>query len=634
MFTSNRVFGVSSTRANVKGDGWASWGENVPVTAVTNTQSYLRKRTHGYFYIPRFEYKTDTLFIEGTGLISQSLNDYGGNQSYQLPGNNLAGVTLAPASVRVSASRPADSLYAWKIVQAAGPDWADVSNYKAAATGYPTFGYDGRYNREVNLQARIDARYIAPFAMPTWFKAGANILETTYIFRNLTNWQSWNYIGPGGGPGGSWAFYPSAAEFQPGHNSEFISLSGRTAAIWDHNTIGQLFRSHPEYFVQNTTPANYQAAFINSPKYIREQVDAAYAMFDTQPLPKLELQGGVRWEQTRDQTRDLTPLPASQVVAAGYPVNAATGLATTIPGLQYQYFSKPRTSRTVKYKDLFPSAGVKYSITPNLQAMVGYSYTVTRPAFGDLSGTYTENETTQEINAPNPLLKPQYSNNYSARAMYYFEPVGSLGVGVFENDIRSFTQTARIQGSAGDFGFTDPFYQDYTIITKNNIPGTVIYRGATIEYRQTLSFLPAPFKGLTVFGNYTRTYTKMKVPDPTQLTAPNNPYNFGWIPGVAPHVINGGFSYHLRRLTFGLNARWTADMPTTSTRDTWMQQNVKFDMDVSYDLTNRFKLFFNSRNLTNVPDHTYVGRNRDRIGGGRAIEYYGAYFYGGVKAAF
>ena len=43
---------------------------------------------------------------------------------------------------------------------------------------------------------------------------------------------------------------------------------------------------------------------------------------------------------------------------------------------------------------------------------------------------------------------------------------------------------------------------------------------------------------------------------------------------------------------------------------------------------------FNARNLFNVPDLTYVGTNRQQIGSGRAIEYYGAYLYLGVKARF
>ncbi len=632
MMTSNRSFGVTSTRANIKGDGWTSW-DDATITAITNSWSYLRKRTHGYTYLPSFEYKTPRLLLTGAAVVSQSENNYAGNESYRLPGSNIGGVSIPVTGMHVTASRGADDLYAWRVVETAGQDWANLSNYKASATGAPTFGFDGRYNRVLKYQLRTDAKYTTSLDLPTYLQTGINVNETTYIYQNPTSWQTWNYVGPGGGPSGSWSAYPSAAQFSPGHGGYLLSTSGGTAAIADHNTIGNLFMEHPEYFVQPGTAANYLTSFVQQPKYIREQVDAGYGMFDTKPISKLEIQAGVRWERTRDETKDFNQIPASKVIAAGFPVTASTGIASTIPGIQYQYFSTPRIARSNSYDALFPSASVKYSINPNLQALVGYSYTTTRPAFGDLSGTYSENETTQEISAPNPLLKPQYSDNYSARLMYYFEPVGVLGVGVFENDIKNFVQSTRLAGAAADYGFTDPIYDNYTVVTKTNIGGKVLYRGATVEYNQSLSFLPRPFNGFSVFANYTRTYTEMKVPDPSLLHV-SGAYNFGWIPGVAPHVINAGVNFRYRSFGASVNAHWTADTPTTSTYNTWMNQSTKLDVKASYNITNRYSVYFYSRNITNEPDHTYIGTNRQQIGGGRAIEYYGAYLYAGVKATF
>jgi iron complex outermembrane receptor protein len=638
MFTSNRSFGVSTTRANLvgHGNGWTSW-DNVPVTSITAAASaaYLRKRTHGYSYLPSFEYKSGGLFVTGALIASASENNYAGNESYKLPGANLGGVSLPATGVTVSAIRSADDLYSWKVIQTGGPDWSNIANYKATATGTPTFGYDGRYNRTLIYQAKLDVRYSLPISMPTWIKMGGKVSETTYLYQNLTNWLSWNYVGPGGGLGGSWAQYPSAAVFSQGHGGYFLSTTGGTPAIADHNTVGKLFESHPEYFVHNDSPSNFLASLINNPKYIREQVDALYGMFDTRPFNRLELQAGVRWERTRDETKDFDPLGSAAVVAAGYAVSATTGQATTIPGMQYQYFTKPRVARSARYDGLFPSAGVKYLLRPNLQALFGYSYTLTRPAYGDLSGSYSENDTTLEITAPNPNLTPQYANNYSAQLAYYFEPVGKFVVGVFENDIKNFQQTTRIKGAASDIsGFEDPFYSLYTLVQKNNIDGTVRYRGATLDYSQTLSFLPGPFKGLSVFANYARTYTTLKVPDETQLHVANSPYNFGWLPGIAPHVISGGVTYKYHRFTVGVKGRWQADMGTTNTYNTWMQQNTKYDVNAEYAIGQRWKVYFYSRNITNVPDHTFVGKNRQQIGGGRAIEYYGAYLYAGVKAQF
>jgi TonB-dependent receptor len=637
-FVANRSFGVSTTRANlINSDGWTSWN-NVPVTAFTAAASaaYLNKRTHGWTYLPSVEYKTHNLLITGAAVISSSENNYAGGQSKSWPGNNLGGVSLATTGMTVRAARTGDDLYSWQVVQTGGLDWANLANYKAAATATPTFAVDGRYNRTLIYQGKLDAKYITPLQMPTWLKAGGKVSETTYIYQNPTAWQTWNYIGPGGGAGGSWANFPSAAEFSPGHDGFLASVSNGTPALSDHNTVGYLFKSNPEYFVPAGTAANYLTAFVQQPKYVKEQIDALYAMFNTRPIRSTELQAGVRWERTRDETKDFDPIGSAKVVAAGFPVTAATGVASTIPGIQYQYFSQPRIARGKSYDSFYPSASVKYSVTPNMQALFGYSYTVTRPAYGDLAGTYQENDTTQEITAPNPNLKPQYANNYSARVMYYFEPVGSVGVGAFENDFKNFTQTQRAPGAVASLGapYDDPFYSNYTLISKQSIAGTVIYRGLTLEYNQSLSFLPEPFKGLTVFANYTRTYTLMRVPDPAQLHVSGSPYNFGWLPGVAPHVINYGVNYKYRRFTVGVRGRWTADTPTTSTYNTWMNQNTKIDANAAYSFSDRWSVYLSARNIFNIPDHTYIGTNRQQIGGGRSIEYYGAYFYGGIKARF
>ena len=99
-------------------------------------------------------------------------------------------------------------------------------------------------------------------------------------------------------------------------------------------------------------------------------------------------------------------------------------------------------------------------------------------------------------------------------------------------------------------------------------------------------------------------------------------------------MINGGINYHYRRFAGGVRARWTADTGTTSTFNTWLQQTTKYDVNASYKLSDKVSLTFSARNITNVPDHTYVGTNRQQIGGGRAIEYYGSYIYAGIRGRF
>jgi iron complex outermembrane receptor protein len=640
MFAANHTFAVASTRANITGDGLSAW-TNVPITAVTSTMQDLKKRTHGYSYLPSFEYKWRNLLLTGAASVTKSTNNYGGGASKSLPGNVVSNPALPLTGLTVSASHPADDNYAWTIRQTGGADWANLANYKLA-TAYPQFSYDGRYNSSLIYQAKLDAKYTTDWALPTWFKAGAKVTETTWDYKNPTAWQVYNFTGPGGGLGGTWANYPSAYAFDPGHGASMLSISGGTPAVQDHNTIGYLFASNPELFVPAGTAANFLTAYVQQPKWVKEQGDAAYAMANSRPMKNLEFQAGLRWERVRDEIKDFNPLGSAKVIAAGYPVTATTtttataGIASTIPGMIYQYFTNPKVARTRSSDSLYPSASGKYWITPDLQVLAGYSYTVTLPSYGDISGTYSENDATSTISAPNPNLKAQYANNYTIRLTDYFANVSSVSVGVFENDFKNFTQTQNLPaGSAADFGYTDPVYSSYTVTTKVNMPGTVRYRGMTFEYAAPLTFLPDPFKGFSASLNYTRTYTSVQLPDPSLLNAAT-PYNYGWMPGVAPNVFNYGLNYRPRkgRFSIGANARWTDRSPTTSIYNTWQKQNTKVDVNASFRLTERYSLTFYGRNIFNVPDYVYANNNPQQIGTGRAIEYYGAYYYAGVRARF
>ena len=75
----------------------------------------------------------------------------------------------------------------------------------------------------------------------------------------------------------------------------------------------------------------------------------------------------------------------AEVRAAGFP---ATSRATTIPGIDYQFFTKPRIHRTGGYDNLFPSASFKYMLNPSLSFHAGYSSTIRRPQISQVAGAH------------------------------------------------------------------------------------------------------------------------------------------------------------------------------------------------------------------------------------------------------
>ena len=201
----------------------------------------------------------------------------------------------------------------------------------------------------------------------------------------------------------------------------FRSLNGGAGPAYaNRDAVGQLFKSDPEYFVSTTTPDNYYTATFAQRKRFTELIPSAYLLGNTR-VGSWQFQAGLRWEQTRTLSREFNPLTVSQVAAAGFPVNRSTGRATTIPGLDYQYRSKPMVNREGRYDSTFPSLTAKYRFSDNLIADAGYGRAINRPNVLDLSGLMSINETAQILTVSNPNLKPENSERLAASIAYYLE---------------------------------------------------------------------------------------------------------------------------------------------------------------------------------------------------------------------
>src|SRR5690606_866544 len=118
--------------------------------------------------------------------------------------------------------------------------------------------------------------------------------------------------------------------------------------------------------------------------------------------------------------------------------------------------------------DFFPSASIKYSFTDSFDLIAGYSRTVQRPEVSMLAGVWAvsigEEQTT--VTAPNPNLEPEFSDNFSIRAVQYFEPVGLVAVNYYRNRINNGTVTENL--SASEFGYTGTEYADATFVSAVN----------------------------------------------------------------------------------------------------------------------------------------------------------------------
>ncbi len=524
--------------------------------------------------LPKFEYRVGAFVLEGRFSGSQSASWYdprGRRGSMQSAGGPVnSGITF-------TASRSSPESADWRIVQTAGRDMDSGASF----TGPVIQIDDGRSGSTEVYSGQLIASYRTRKFFPVAWKAG---LKRNYEIRDFRNdTDSLRYSLNGAPALGAWADYRSRFEYDIGATNtgaSLRSLGGGTVFVPDLVRLGALFRDNPGLFTQSFTGTNFYNAFIANRRNYEETIDAAYLMA-TATLPRLTLRAGFRTELTETDALDFDPRSPAEVNRAGFTDTA--GRADTIDGLRYQYFSKPRVHRVNDYEHYFPSASLKYVFAPNFDFHFGYSTTVRRPTFRDIVGVTTINDDNFTVTTPNPALLPETSKNYSARLAYYFEPVGILAANVYQNNVKGLFITDRL--TAAEFGYTGTDYAGYEFITTTSSPNDVTVRGLELEYSQSLSFLPGPFRGLGVRASYTRSYASIPRAN------------------MVPHSVNAGLNYGYRGFNVYANFSWRDRFPinVASVTPRFQRHRTSIDIGGGYRLSARFSVFFAARNLLNAP---------------------------------
>ncbi|MES2697751.1 MAG: TonB-dependent receptor [Verrucomicrobiota bacterium] len=561
--------------------------------SVSSNPNVVVKPGETYTAVPRFEYKLGELTVEGRFAGSDSKSWY--NPLARKGSTNNAG-TPALAGIQFRAERSSLISSDWRITQIAGPDFAVGNSYTS-----PVFtSNDGRYGRTQVYSGDITATYRTRQILPIIWKAGVKRKHEVRDFIVDTESKRYSYTGPGAGVGALAGLQSAYGYDVDVLHANIASISGRNVFVADALALGKLFRERPELFTQSLTRDNYYNAFIGNDRHYEEDITAGFAMA-TASVGRAILRAGLRFEETKMDALEYNPRSPAELAAAGFAETG--GRATTIPGLQYQYFSQPKIHREGSYDNLFPSASIKYKFARNLDAHFGYSTTIRRPTIRDLAGVWTINDDAFTVNAPNPRLKPETSDNLAARLAYYFEPVGILGFNLFQNTVEGLHRETRI--SAAEYGYDGNLdLANYDFITTVASVDKVVIRGMELEYSQSLSFLPRPFKGLNLRASYTRSYADVVTPQ------------------MSPHAFNTGFNYTLGRFNVYTSFNWRDDTPTNIANTLYNRHRATIDVGGSVRLTNRFSVFYTGRNIRSepvitmqqMPDAPAVAQTYERTG--------------------
>jgi iron complex outermembrane receptor protein len=374
-----------------------------------------------------------------------------------------------------------------RLIQTAGPDWSNPSNYRPIANGLVKTSSE--QPQEI-AQFRGNVRYTLPTAVRTVFKTGFSWREQSMKQANAS--RRWSYVGTSALPVFAaspvpFTFEKAGIDLPRWQVSDF--MTGGSAGR--EPVAPSLWQEDRYFFEQNKFTGKRTGI---------EEVTAGFIMAQGRFgrdgwLGRTGYLGGVRTERTDTQGRGW--------VRARFASTAAQQIADPVGAAQRDYATTFRETKG-NYTKSFPSVHLTHDLTPNLKTRVSWSTSFGRPAMSNLLPNESVSETNQTVTINNPALLPQTASNWDATLDYYFEPVGALSVGWFHKTIKDYIVTGTIAGiveGGPDNGYNGE-YEGFTRLRSGNA-GTAIVQGWEFSYQQQFTFLPGLLKGFSGNANYT-----------------------------------------------------------------------------------------------------------------------------------
>lgn len=318
----------------------------------------------------------------------------------------------------------------------------------------------------------------------------------------------------------------------------------------------------------------------------RESIVGAYAMADHQFSDKFSAIAGLRLESTSiDYTGNIYDVDNEE-------------------------FSEANGDQ--QYTNFMPGLHLKYDLDANSIVRFAWTNTIARPNYYDLVPYAFFSPEDEELERGNPNLKAATAMNFDLMAERYYENVGLFSFGGFYKDIDNFVYTITTQG------FTDPQFGTNLQYSRPENGGTASVYGFETSFQRQL------FKNFGVYLNYTYTQsstTGIEGRDEDDLQ----------LPGTAENMFNSSLSYENKKLVVRVSLNYASDyldeLGGENFEDRFYDKQTFLDVNASYAITPKWRLFMEGNNLTNQPLRYYQGIQARTM----QMEYYNARFNFGLK---
>jgi len=363
--------------------------------------------------------------------------------------------------------------------------------------------------------------------------------------------------------------------------------------------------------------------FINSGDYNgNESIGALYLMSEWNLGQKLDVRGGVRYEET-DQD---------------YQSFIVTGSRDNDGNIDATIKSK-RDGR--RYGELLPMANLKYQAFEWLDVRVAVTKTLARPNFFNIVPWEYIDPVSRELQYGNPQLLHTTAWNYDLFLSFY-NKFGLFTVGGFYKELKNIDFIA-------NFLETDAasLYKGWNVTEPRNIQGTSSVRGVEFDFQTNLSSLSNFLNGVVFGANVTLSSSKtfyplFKVesiyvgPPVFFQTITTDTVRQGTIVGQADLLANinlgyekGGFSGRISMIhqsdalspgNAGIGGA-ESGVGIIPEQDFFDEASYRFDIALKQKLDPKGKwtILLNLNNVTNTPERSFLGV-ADRL---KEEEFYG-----------
>lgn len=451
-------------------------------------------------------------------------------------------------------------------------------------------------------------------------RAGAFTREEFYSFRQSS--PNPVYVGPDGrANSGDEGFVRMPINMIDAHLLSYSFPRGLpTPQFPSTRRAWELLKQSPQLFDPN---ANRRAELSTDPLTatdIKERIDATYLMGDVSLLQnRLRLVAGVRYERTTDDG-----LAVLQDNNAKYQHNPTTGalildaqkkpilVTTDLIAQDALVYKKLGAHYRQHYGDYYPSVNASYNINENLIGRVGLARTVGRPDFVNLFGAANVTQIDFDPNSnnngaalgtittKNPALKPWTADNLDLQLEYYTRNGGQLSAGFFRKQIKNFFANKTFLATPEFLASINlgSELEGYQVTAPYNTDGLTHVNGWEFSASQPLASLTR-----IEFARYFRVFANTTLVQ----TRGGSEVDFR---GFAPLIVNWGFNFNRRALTFV--AKWNlvgkkrtfSSVALGPTGWTYQKERLRFDASLDYRLTKRHSFFLTARNIFNDRDQT------------------------------